>query len=171
MRTTVSSSSLASSLGLVLQSYLADLRTWGSRAVTGYMVASALMVTGAGCILIAAGVGVAACFHVIEMHYGIFAAYASVGGFFCVAGLAGLLAGRWLLRRPAPPVPNPRRQADMLKQAIVAPAVVRLVGTPRGGSRLDADPVTQGLAATAAIAFVGWICLSRLGRRPENARD
>ncbi|WP_249144177.1 hypothetical protein [Bradyrhizobium lablabi] len=140
------------------------------RLATGYALALGLMLMGLISLVIAVGVGVAAAFHVIEVRYGAPLAYGVVGGLFLVLGIAGLLVGRGLLKRSAPPVPRPRRQADMLKRAVAVPVAARLISTSRM-ARVQADPVTQALAAAAAVTLVGWIAASRFKRRSGDIRD
>ncbi len=160
----------SSILALALHSYAADLRKWIAGMAAGYAMAVGLMLAGAIALLLAIGVGIAAAFHGIEVRYGVSVAYAAIGGFFLALGLAGLLAGRALLKRPVPSIPRPRRQAELLKRSIAAPAAIRLISNIRPGGGGTADPVTQLLAATAAITLIGWIVVSRFGRK-DAARD
>ncbi|MGY4480012.1 hypothetical protein [Bradyrhizobium sp. USDA 3364] len=161
--------SRSSSLSLVFGSYLADLRQWIGQVMTGYALAGAFMLVGAASLLIAIGIGVAAGFHALEVRYDIWIAYAVVAGAFLVLGLAGLVAGRALLARPAPAVPRPSRQADMLKRSIAVPVAARLIATSRAG--VSADSTTQALAVGAAVLLVGWFAASRFRRRPNAIQE
>ncbi|WP_420965892.1 hypothetical protein [Bradyrhizobium sp. B120] len=159
------------SLSLVFRSYLGDVRRWIAHLVTGYAVACGFLLVAAVSLLVAFGIGVAAGFHALELHYDIWIAYAVVGGAFLLLGLVGLLAGRMLLARPAPAVPRPSRQADMLKRAIVVPVAARLIVTSGSGSGASVDLTTRTLAAGAAIMLVGWFAASRLRRRHDAIQD
>lgn len=156
-----------SSLSLIVSSYLADWRRWIGKMVSGYALAGGFMLIGAVSILVAIGVGVAAGFHAIELHYGIWTAYAAIGGAFALLGLLGLVIGRVLLARPAPHVPRGSRQAAMLKRAVAVPVAARLIATSRSG----ADTTTKALAAGAVILLAGWFAASRFRRRPDAIRD
>lgn len=158
----------SSSLSLIVRSYLGDLRHWIGCLVTGYAVACGVMLFGVVSLLIAIGIGVGAAFHALEMRYNIWIAYAMVGGAFLLLGLVGLLAGRILLARPAPAVPRPSRQSDMLKRAIAVPVAARQIATSRSGSGAGVDPTTQVLAAGAAIMLVAWFAASHFKRRHDG---
>ncbi|MCA6124793.1 hypothetical protein J6500_23270 [Bradyrhizobium sp. WSM 1704] len=156
-----------SSLSLIVGSYLADWRRWIGRLITSYALAGGLMLMGAVSLLIAIGIGVAAGFHAIEVRYGIWIAYAAIGGAFVLLGLLGLVIGRVLLARPAPHVPRGSRQAGMLKRAVAAPVATRLIATTRSG----ADTTTQAMAAGAVILLAAWLAASRFRRRHAAAQD
>jgi len=158
-----------SSLGPILRSYVADLRTWIGRLLTGYALACGLMLAGAIFIFIAIGFGVGAGFHFIEVRYGLGVAYGTVGGAFLMLGLAGLLAGRLLVKRPAPALPRPHRQADMIKRSIVAPVAARLMFSSRTGP--GTDPVMRAAAVGAAVILLGWIAASRFRREPGTDQN
>ncbi|WOH78365.1 hypothetical protein RX327_20655 [Bradyrhizobium sp. BEA-2-5] len=160
-----------SSLSLIFRSYLADLRQWLGRLVTGYALACSFMLAGAVSLLIAIGIGVGAAFHALEVHYGIWIAYAAIGGVFVLLGIVGLIMGRVLLARPAPAAPRPGRQADMLKRAIAVPVAARLIATTRTGAGASVDPTTRALAAGAAIMLVGWFAASRTRRQRDAIQD
>jgi hypothetical protein len=151
-------------LNLILHSYVADLQKWGTRLVTGYAVAFGVMLTGPIFLIVAAGIGVTAAFHFLEMRYGAPVAYGAIGGVFFVLGLAALLTGSLMLQRPLPAIPRPGRQAAMLKSAITASVAARLVSTSRPGAAVGTDHVARVLAAAAAVTLVGWIVASRFNR-------
>ncbi|MCC8981474.1 phage holin family protein [Bradyrhizobium acaciae] len=160
-----------SSLSLIFRSYLGDLRQWIGHLVTGYALAGGFMLVGAVSLVVAIGIGVAAAFHALEVRFDIWIAYAVVGCAFLVIALAGFVVGRALLARPAPEVPRPSRQADMLKRSIAAPVAARLIAASRPGAAAGVDPTTQALAAGAAIMLVGWFAASRFRRRPDAFQD
>lgn len=161
-----------SSLSLIFRSYLADLRQWMGRLVTGYALACSFMLVGAVALLVAIGIGIAAAFHALEVRYDIWIAYAAIGGTFLFLGVLGLVVGRVLLARPAPAVPRPGRQADMLKRAIAVPVAARLIATSRPTSGGSVDTTTRALAAGAVVMLVGWFAASRAGgQRAGRRRD
>jgi hypothetical protein len=167
----MSANSLSSSLSLIFRSYLADLRHWTGQMMTGYALTCGFMLVGTVSLLIAIGIGVAAGFHALELRYDIWIAYAVVGGAFLVLGILGLTAGRVLLARPAPALPRPSRQADMLKRAIAAPVAARLITTSQSAAGTRADTTTQALATGAAVLLLGWFVASRVRRRPDAIRE
>lgn len=156
-----------SSLSLIVSSYLADWRRWIGRRVTGYAIACGFLLMGAVSLLVAIGVGIATGFHALEMRYGIWIAYAAIGGAFLLLGLLGLVIGRALLARPAPQMPRGSRQADMLKRAVAVPIAARLIATSRSGS----DTTTKAMAAGAVILLAGWFAASRFRRRSGAIQD
>ncbi|WP_375775966.1 hypothetical protein ACE103_29830 [Bradyrhizobium sp. ma5] len=157
------------SLSLIARSYLADLRQWIGRLVTGYALACGFVLFGAVSLLVAISIGGAAAFHALELRYGIWIAYAALAGIFLLLGLLGLGTGRVMLGRPAPAAPRPSRQVDMLKRAIAVPVAARLIATSRAG--INADPTTQVLAAAAVVMLVGWLAASRSNRPRDVIQD
>lgn len=160
-----------SPLSMIFRSYYADLRQWFGGLATRYALACGLMLAGAIALVVAVAVGVAAAFHGIEQRYGVWIAYAAIGGTFLMLGIVGLVVGRVLIKRPAPAVPRPSRQVDMLKRAIAMPVATRLISTSRSGAGLNADAKTQALAAAAAVMLVGWVAASRFRRKPDAIED
>ena len=158
---------LMSALGSAARSYVDDVRRWMARATMGYVVAVGLMLVGAVSIIAAIAVGLAAGFHFLAMRYGIYAAYGIVGGSLFALGLLGLLAGRALLSRPLAPVPRPHRQVTMVKRQARA-AAPRLLTAARSQIPGRADPISQALAAAAALTLVGWIVASRNDSAPKD---
>jgi|GEM_PF-6636211 len=167
----MSADSPSSLLSLIFRSYLAELRRWIGQVMTGYALACAFMLVGAVSLLIAIGIVVAAGVHALEVRYDIWIAYAVVGGAFLLLGLLGLALGRAILARPAPAVPRPARQADMLKRAIAVPVAARLIATSRSARGTSLDATTQALAAGAAVLLIGWFAASRFSRRPDAVQE
>jgi hypothetical protein len=155
---------LQASPSALLGSYLAELKRWVAKIATGYVLAAVMLVAGALSIAVALGVGAAALFHWLEVRYGPYAAYGTLGGLFLFGGIAGLFIGLQLLKRPAPPVPTPHRQARALQRAITTPAVARTFTTVYAGNRDRPDKVTQVLAGAAAVTLLGWIATSYVRR-------
>jgi hypothetical protein len=148
----------------LVRSYVAELREWARDIATRYAVAVVILVVGALLILVALGFGVGALFDFIEARYGVNIAFASVGGFFLVVGVAAVLSGQSLLNRRKPPLPRPDRQIEGLKRSFALPAALRLLTNGRNAGRLAKDPVTGMLVGAAALVAVGWIVASRPSR-------
>jgi hypothetical protein len=154
----------------LLGSYVAELKRWAAGIATGYALAMAMLVAGAFSIAVALGIGVAALFHWLEVHYGPYVAYGALGGLFFLAGIASLLIGLRWLRRPLSPVPTPHRQARALKRAIAVPALSRAFTTVYAGNGAKPDKVTQALACAAAVTLLGWIATSYVRRSSTVGR-
>lgn len=152
----------------VFTSYGNDLRSWVSSLGTRYAMAAGLMAVGAVSLILAAGIGIAAAFHALEMRYGTWIAYAVVGGAFAVIGVAGMLAGRTVLNTPAAPVPSPQRQMRALKGTMMNAVGAQLA---LRGQSSQGDPVTRMLAAGAAATLIGWVAITYLQQRTGAERD
>jgi len=151
-----------------LTSYAGDLRNWVSSLGTRYTMAAGLMAAGAISLIAAAGIGIAAGFHALEIRYGTWIAYAVVGGTFAVIGVAALVAGTSVLNRPAAPVPSPQRQMKALKGSMMSAIGAQLA---LRGQSSQGDPVTRVLAAGAAATLLGWVAITYLQRRTSAERD
>ncbi len=152
------------------RSYIADLRRWVTRRAVRYAVAVAISVGGILALFAAASVAVAAFFNAIEHHYGADVAYASVGGGLLGVGIILLLVAWAMLRRHAPPLPRPHRQAAFAKKMIMRSATVRTGTGLRTARSASADPVTRALIGAAATMLVGWMVASRLESRSQQPR-
>ena len=148
----------------IVRSYVADLREWARNIATQYTVAVVILVIGALLVLVALGFGIGAMFNFIDARYGANIAFASVGGFFLVVGVAAVLTGLSLLKRQIPPLPRPDRQIEGLKRSLALPAAMRLLTNGRNAGRLAKDPITGILVGAAALVAIGWIVASRPSR-------
>lgn len=155
----------------LVRSYAADLRKWAGGIATRYTVAVVILVVGALFVLVALGFGVGALFDFLEARYGANIAFASVGGFFLVVGIAALLVGLSLLKRRIPSLPRPDRQIEGLKRSLALPAAMRLLTNGRSDRTLGRDPVTGLLVSAAALVAIGWIVASSLSRSRAIDRD
>lgn len=160
-----------SALSLAFRSYLKDWQRWIGSLTTRYMLAVCFTLLGVVALLASIGVGVAAAFHFVELKYGVWIAYASVGGALFFSAMLSLAGGGVLLRRSVPAFPRPNRQFDVLERYVTVPVVARLMSNPRPEVGLRADGGTRALAAAAAVMFIGWLTVSRLDRRPDGIRD
>jgi hypothetical protein len=164
------SGQLSSNLLLALvRSYSQDLKHWLKGLTARYATGTGLLASGVVFLVIGAGIATSAAFHALDFYYGTYVAYGVVGGMFLLLGVSGLAAGRVMLSRPTTPLPTPKRQFQILKQSITAPAVAALVS--QGGQRAGRiDPVSRGLAVGAAAILLGWIAANQLKRDPNSRR-
>ena len=162
---------MATTPSRLARSYAADLRKWAGGIATRYAVAVVILVVGALLILVALGFGVGALFDFLEAHYGANIAFAAVGGFFLVVGVAAVLAGLSSLKRRIPSLPRPDRQIQGLKRSLALPAAMRLLTNGRSARMLGKDPVTGLLMGAAALVAIGWIVASRLSRSRATDRE
>lgn len=162
---------MATTSSRLVRSYAADLRQWIGGIATRYTLAVVILLVGALSILVALGFGVGALFDFLEARYGTNIAFAAVGGFFLVVGIAALLAGLSSLKRRIPPLPRPDRQIEGLKRSLALPAAVGLLTNRRNVRRLGKDPVTGLLVSAAALVAIGWIVASSLSRSRAIDRD
>jgi len=153
-----SSRGLASAL---LRSYATELRGWIGKLATGYAVAIALLIGGMLALFAAIAVGITALFRFLERSYGIDIAYGGIGGGLLVLAIVLFLIGWMVLRRKAPPLPRPHRQAQAAKQVLLGSAAWR-TGSRLGSAAVRSDPMTRLLIGAAVTVMVGWLARSRL---------
>ncbi|MDU3133770.1 MAG: phage holin family protein, partial [Bradyrhizobium sp.] len=100
------------------QSYMRDRARQATGTVTSYVVAAGLFAT-AGLFLIAACiVGLTALFRWVEMTYGLFTAFAVVGGILVALAVIFAVIAAVKLRSPAPHYPS---LGSRLRVAIASP--------------------------------------------------
>ncbi|GLH82108.1 hypothetical protein SSBR45G_70170 [Bradyrhizobium sp. SSBR45G] len=122
------------------QSYMRDRARQATGTVTSYAVAAGLFAT-AGIFLIAACiVGLTALFRWVEMTYGLFTAFAVVGGLLVAMALICGIVAAAKLRRPAPHYPS---LSSRLRVAIASPVA-------REPDSDEIDPGTIPLAPSAS---------------------
>jgi hypothetical protein len=157
------------SIGGLLGSYLLDVRNWASGIATNYAIAIGVLLASLLCFLSAIAVAISALFDWIAIQYGVAYAYAAIFGLLVVAGMAGALAGLFMLKRQAPPVPRAERQINTLKASIAVPVLRTISGPLNARATQRTDPSTQLLAGTAAALLLGWVALSRRQRLTRGA--
>jgi Putative Actinobacterial Holin-X, holin superfamily III len=122
------------------QSYMRDRARQATGTITSYAVAAGLFAT-AGIFLIAACiVGLAALFRWVEMSYGLFTAFAVIGGILVALALICAVIAAVKLRSPAPRFPS---LGSRLRVAIASPVA-------RQPDADQIDPDTIPLAPSAA---------------------
>jgi len=122
------------------------------------LIGGVLAIIGALALLVAIGIGFGAAFHVIELRYGTGVAFGSIGGFFAIVAICGLLGGILLFKRHLPSAPKPYRQIEDLKRSIGAQAVSSLNGNEENAPAND--PAMRILLGAAAAIAIGWMASS-----------
>ena len=150
--------------------YVADWRGWVARLVTGYAVATVMLLAGILAVFATIAVAVTALFHFIELRYGTDTAYAGVGGGLLVLGMILLLGGWAMLRRRAPPIPRPGRQAQAAKSMLAGSAASRVLAGLSEVETAAPHPITQVLVGAAVTVLIGWIVASRLQSASRGRR-
>jgi hypothetical protein len=145
----------ASSASGLLRIYASELRNWLGRIAKGYLIGAALAIVGALALLVAIGIGFGAAFHIIELRYGTGVAFGSIGGFFAIVAICGLLGGILLFKRHLPSPPKPYREIEDLKRSIGTRAALFLNG--RDENAPANDPIMRILLGAAAVIAVGWM--------------
>lgn len=148
-----------------MQSYGRELRRWIGGITTRYAIALVLLFSGCASIIAAIGVGIAALFHWLEVHYGANHAYAIIAGLLIFLGLVGALTGYLLLTRPLPPLPRPARHAKAIGRSVAADAM--LAASAPHKALVKADPATEVMIGLAAACLVGWLLSSRMNPRTK----
>jgi hypothetical protein len=166
MTTSAWTSSRRSGPGII-RSYAADLTGWARGIAARYAVAVVVLLCGAIAVLVAVGFGIAALFRFIELRYGVEIAFWTLGGFFALIGLVGVLAGIVLLKRQLPHLPRPDRQIQDLKRSVTTSAALRLLPSPRSANAMRKDPVMRILIGTAVALAIGWIAAAGRSRRRD----
>jgi hypothetical protein len=150
-----------------IRGYLGRLAAWAKKRATSYGVAAALIVVAILFIGIGCGVGTAALFHWIALHYGAWTAYGVIGGFFGAVGLSALLAAVILIKRRSPPLPTPPRATHLLHQ-VALPMANRVASK----TETRTDATTRLLATGAALLLAGWaVTQTARGSHPESSRE
>src|ERR1700739_2042343 len=92
----------AQSVGGELRAYGREVRTWMTALLTGYAVAVALLLAAFVGLMGAVAVGLGALFHYVELKYGTWIAYGSIGGLLVVLAMLAAALGIAKLRQEMP---------------------------------------------------------------------
>jgi hypothetical protein len=147
-----------------LRSYRREVSSWGTKIARRYVLGLVALAGGALFVLVAAGFGIAAAFHFLALHYGVYVALLVLGGTFLVVGLVAIVFGRVLMKRPLPPVPKPYKQAQEINRAVALDLLIR-------GDLLKQRVRRHFLVSAAGAAAAGWVAgeaLMRLRNRPSK---
>jgi hypothetical protein len=123
---------------------------------------SVLLLSVAAGLVAAIGVGLAALFHWLEAKYGPYAAYGLIASLLLILTLIGALAGILLLKKPLPPLPDPRQPVKAAGRAVASETAVTLASAPNALMR--ANRRMQVMIGLAAACFLGWLVSSRRER-------
>jgi hypothetical protein len=162
--------SQSDSLSGPLRGYTRKLAGWVRQRGTTYGVAAGLLLAAALLLVFAAGIGTAALFYFVELHYGPWTAYGVIGGSFAALGTIAILVALLMLKRQGPPVPRPPSAAKLFRQAAPLMAT-RLASAPQRVATRSADGTTRLLATGAALLLIGWAASSHRQRHlpPEES--
>jgi putative superfamily III holin-X len=161
------------------RAYVRDRTHQATGTVTAYAVAAGLFAAAGIFVLAALLVGIMALFRWVEIHYGMFWAFGTIGALLLI--VAAILAGVGMskLKRPAPHYPslasrigaairaNPIRpeQADAVKE--LATSIPLAPAAPADRDRvgrwpdLSANSTGLQLALLAAATLLGWAAMRR----------
>ena len=159
----------ARSVGGELLAYGREVRTWMTGLLTGYSVAVALLLTAFVGLMGAIAVGLGALFHFVELKYGTWTAYGSIGGLLIVLAILAAAIGIAKLKQQAPPLPNPRRHAKAASRIVAAESIGAVAASDQA---MAARPVLPTAIGLASIGLLGWLIASRrnAGRIGPNSR-
>jgi hypothetical protein len=146
------------SVGGELRAYGREVRTWMTGLLTGYAVAVALLLAAFVGLMGAIAVGLGALFHYVELKYGIWIAYGSIGGLLIVLAILAAAIGVAKLKKQAPPLPSPRRHAKAASRMVAAESIGAVAAS---GQAMAARPVLPTAIGLASIGLLGWLIAAR----------
>jgi len=151
---------------LALRSWARDhLNVVKTRSIS-FAVRAVLYLAALVFLLAVVAIGLAALFHWLEIKYGTFAAFGSIGGLlFGMSAICGIVAA-FGFKAPGPRLPSLASRLRVAIKADVASGAATLVGpaTSSKGSMDRAGISTQLLAGAAAVILLGWVGASRRKR-------
>ena len=148
----------ARSVGGELRAYGREVRTWATGLLTGYAIAVALLLAAFVGLMGAIAVGLGALFHYVELKYGTWIAYGSIGGLLIVLAILAAAIGVAKLRKQAPPLPGPRRHAKAASRMVAAESIGAVAAS---GQAMAARPVLPAAIGLATIGLLGWLIAAR----------
>jgi hypothetical protein len=148
----------ARSVGGELRAYGREVRAWSTGLLTRYAVAVALLLAAFAGLIGAIAVGLGALFHFLEMRYGTWIAYESIGGLLVVLTMLAAALGIAKLRQDAPPPPDPRRHAKAASRIVAAESIGAVAAS---GQAIAARPLLPAAIGLASMGLLGWLVASR----------
>jgi hypothetical protein len=148
----------ARSVGGELRAYGREVRAWSTGRLTRYAAAVALLMAAFAGLIGAIAVGLSALFHFVEMKYGTWIAYGSIGGLLVVLAMFAALLGIAKLRQEAPSPPDPRRHAEAASRIAAADSIAALAAS---GQAIAAWPLLPAAIGLASMGLLGWLIASR----------
>ena len=149
----------ARSVGGELRAYGREVRAWSTGLLTRYAVVVILLLAAFAGLLGAIGMGLDALFHFLEMKYGTWIAYGSIGGLLIAIALLAAAMGIAKLRQDMPPPPDPRRHAKAASRIVAAESIGAVAAS---GQALATRPVLPAAIGLASVGLLGWLIASRL---------
>lgn len=149
----------ARSVGGELRAYGREVRAWSTGLLTRYVMAVSLLLAALAGLIGAIAVGLGALFHFLEIKYGTWIAYGSIGGLLIVLTMVAAALGIAKLKQEMPAPPNPRQHAKAASRIAAAEGMGALAGSSRS---LAARPVVPAALGLASVGLLGWLIASRL---------
>ena len=148
----------ARSVGGELRAYGREVRAWSTGLLTRYAIAAALLLAAFAGLMGAIAVGLGALFHFVELRYGTWIAYESIGGLLVVLAMLAAVLGIAKLRQEAPSPPDPRRHAKAASRIVAADSIGALAASSQA---VAARPLLPAAIALASMGLLGWLIASR----------
>ena len=148
----------ARSVGGELRAYGREVRAWSTGLLTRYIIAVSLLLAALAGLIGAIAVVLGALFHFLEMKYGTWTAYGSVGGLLILLTIVAAAVGIAKLKQEMPAPPSPQRHAKAASRIAVAESMGALAGS---GRSMAARPVLPAAIGLASVGLLGWLITSR----------
>jgi hypothetical protein len=148
----------ARSVGGELRAYGREVRAWSTGLLTRYAIAAALLLAAFAGLMGAIAVGLGALFHFVELRYGTWIAYESIGGLLVVLAMLAAALGIAKLRQEAPSPPDPRRHAKAASRIVAADSIGALAASSQA---VAARPLLPAAIGLASVGLLGWLIASR----------
>ncbi len=158
----------ARSVGGELRAYGREVRAWSTGLLIRYAVAVSLLLAALAGLIGAIAVGLSALFHFLEMKYGTWIAYESIGGLLIVLTIVAAALGIAKLKQEMPAPPNPQRHAKAASRIAVAEGMGALAGS---GRTLAARPVLPAAIGLASVGLLGWLIAARRNASKTRALE
>src|SRR6201990_3204508 len=123
----------ARSVGGELRAYGREVRAWSTGLLMRYVVAGALLLAALAGLIGAIAIGLGALFHFLEMKYGTWIAYESIGGLLIVLTVMAAALGIAKLKQEMPAPPSAQRHAKAASRIAVAEGMGTLAVWPNLG--------------------------------------
>ena len=158
----------ARTVGGELRAYGREVRAWSTGLLARYVMAVSLLLAALAGLIGAISVGLGALFHFLEMKYGTWIAYESIGGLLIGLTIVAAALGIAKLRQEMPAPPNPQRHARAASRIAVAEGMGALAGS---GRTLAARPVLPAAIGLASVGLLGWLIASRRNASKTRALE
>jgi hypothetical protein len=146
------------SVGGELRAYGREVRAWSTGLLTRYAVAVALLMAAFAGLIGAIAVGLGSLFHFVELRYGTWVAYESIGGLLVVLTMLAAALGIAKLRQEAPPPPDPRSHAKAASRIMASESIGAVTAS---GQAIAARPLLPAAIGLASMGLLGLLIASR----------